>query len=93
MVAAVMVLDLHLPSSHSLKDKRQIIRSIKDKARQKYYVAFGELDFLDKWQMTKIGFAIVNKEPKLITETFEKIKLFIVSDFTVILINESREYL
>ncbi len=51
----VLTLDLHIEHSHSLKDKRQVIRSLKDRLRSKFNVATAEIDHQDSWQRAVVG--------------------------------------
>jgi uncharacterized protein YlxP (DUF503 family) len=51
----VLTLDLRIEHSHSLKDKRQVVRSLKDRLRSKFNVATAELDHQDSWQRAVIG--------------------------------------
>ena len=51
----MLTLDLHIEHSHSLKDKRQVIRSLKDRLRAKFNVAAAEIDHQDSWQRAVIG--------------------------------------
>ena len=57
-VLAVEV-DLRLPDAHSLKDKRQVVRSILDTNRRRYGVAAAEVAHQDHWQRAVLGFAAV----------------------------------
>ena len=57
-----MEVDLHFPQSHSLKDKRAIIRPILDGARHRYRVAASEVGFQDRWQRALLGFAAVGSD-------------------------------
>jgi uncharacterized protein YlxP (DUF503 family) len=52
---AILTLELRIESAQSLKDKRQVVRSVKDKLRAKYNVAVAELDETDLWQRATIG--------------------------------------
>ena len=54
-VVAAGRLRLHLPLSHSLKDKRQVLRSLKDRLRAQFNVAVAELDHSDLWQRATLG--------------------------------------
>ena len=69
MVIGFLSLEFFFPYSRSLKDKRQIVNSFKEKIKKRYNVAVAELDYQDKWQRTQIGFATLNsqhsKEPPL----------------------------
>lgn len=73
MVIGFLLLDIHLPYCHSLKEKRKRLKSIKDRFRNKYNVAFVELDYQDKWQRTGIGIVTLNNEKKVVESLFQKI--------------------
>jgi uncharacterized protein YlxP (DUF503 family) len=45
MPVGLLTLELHLPEAQSLKDKRQVLRSLKDRLRRHFNVAVAELDF------------------------------------------------
>ena len=51
----VLTLELRIEYSHSLKEKRQVVRSLKDRLRSKFNVATAELDGQDSWQHAVIG--------------------------------------
>lgn len=51
--------DLFLPASSSLKDKRQVLRSITTVVRKKFNVAISEVDYQDLWQRSAFGVSCV----------------------------------
>lgn len=51
----VLTLDLHIRHAHSLKDKRHVVRSLKDRLRARFNVATAEIDHQDSWQRAVIG--------------------------------------
>ena len=55
MFVGLLTLELHIAEARSLKDKRQILRSLKDRLRRKFNVAVAELDFQDVWQSATVG--------------------------------------
>ncbi len=55
MPIGLLTLEIHLPEAHSLKDKRQVIRSLKDRLRNQFNVAVAELDHQDLWQRALVG--------------------------------------
>jgi uncharacterized protein YlxP (DUF503 family) len=73
MVIGFLSLEIYLPYSHSLKEKRKIIVSLKDRVKKKYNVAFAELDYQDKWQRSKIGIVTLNNHKTMIESIFQKI--------------------
>jgi len=51
----VLTLELRLENSHSLKDKRHVVKSLKDRLRNKYNVSVAEIDYQDLWQRAAIA--------------------------------------
>ena len=55
MPVGLLTLEIYIPEAHSLKDKRQVLRSLKDRLRGKFNVAIAELDGQDSWQRSVVG--------------------------------------
>jgi uncharacterized protein len=55
MPVGLLTLEIHIPDARSLKDKRQVIRSLKERLRAQFNVAVAELDYQDLWQRSLIG--------------------------------------
>lgn len=55
MPIAHLTLELRIEAAHSLKDKRQAVRSLKDRLRNSFNVAVAETDATDLWQRATIG--------------------------------------
>ena len=60
MPVALLTLELHIEHAHSLKDKRQVVRSLKDKLRVHFNVATAELDSSGLWNRATIGVVSVS---------------------------------
>jgi uncharacterized protein len=56
------VVTLHLPASRSLKDKRQVIRSLTERLRRQFNVAVAEVEEQDTWQTAVLGLAVVSND-------------------------------
>ncbi len=52
---AFLTLELRIEAAHSLKDKRQVVRSLKDKLRASFNVSVAELEVSDLWQRATVG--------------------------------------
>jgi uncharacterized protein YlxP (DUF503 family) len=52
---AYLTLEIRIEAAHSLKDKRQVVRSVKDGLRAHFNVAVAELDSSDAWQRATLG--------------------------------------
>jgi len=58
----VLTMELRLQNSHSLKDKRQVVRSLKDRLRAKFNVAVAEIDCQDLWQRAVLAAVTVSND-------------------------------
>jgi len=56
----VLILELRLEFSHSLKDKRQVVKSLKDRLRGKFNVAVSEIEDQEVWQSSVIAAVTVS---------------------------------
>jgi len=51
----VLTLEIVLPNAHSLKDKRHVVKGLKDRLRSKFNVAVAEIDYQDLWQRALVA--------------------------------------
>jgi uncharacterized protein YlxP (DUF503 family) len=58
MAVVVLTVELHLPFARSLKDKRMILRGVKDRAG-KFNVSVAEIDHHDLWQRAALGIVTI----------------------------------
>jgi uncharacterized protein len=58
----VLTLELRLENSHSLKDKRHVVKSLKDRLRHKFNVAVAEIDYQDLWQRAALAAVTVSSD-------------------------------
>ena len=56
----VLTLELRLQNAHSLKEKRHVVQSLKDRLRHKFNVAVAEIDYQDLWQRAAIAAVTVS---------------------------------
>jgi len=59
MPVGLLTLELHIEHAQSLKDKRQVLRSLKDRLRAKFNVAVAELEYHDTWQRSVVGIVLL----------------------------------
>jgi uncharacterized protein YlxP (DUF503 family) len=58
----VLTLELRLEDSHSLKDKRHVVESLKDRLRHKFNVAVAEIEYQDLWQRAAVAAVTVSSD-------------------------------
>lgn len=91
MVVLVGEVQLHLPESQSLKDKRQVVKSLKERVRNRFNVSIAEVDYLDLWQRCAIGIAVVSTTRAHADEILSNVADFIESDSRAQLLEFTRE--
>ena len=94
MVIGILEIVLYLPESHSLKEKRQIVKSIKDKVHHRFNVAIAETGDLDLWQKARLGVcSLGNDRPQVngrldqVTNFIERLQVAADMDFQIELID------
>ena len=55
MPIAYLTLELRIEGAHSLKDKRQVLRSMKDRLRHSFNISIAEIEVTDLWQRATLG--------------------------------------
>jgi len=57
---ALLTIELFLPQSRSLKDKRRVIKSLKDRLRSRFNLSIAEVEHLETWQRCRLAAALVS---------------------------------
>ncbi len=73
MPVGLLTLEIHLPYSHSLKEKRAVLRKIRDRLRSRFNVAIAELDHLDIWQRATLGIVSISDSQPLLDNVFREV--------------------
>ena len=76
MRLGVLKIDFHVSGSMSLKEKRRVLRHLKDRIRNNFNVSISEVDNHDKWQAATLGIACVANDKKHVNAVLNKIKDF-----------------
>lgn len=58
----VLTLEIHVEHSHSLKEKRHVVKSLKDRLRERFNISVAEIDGLDSWQNSVIAAVTVSND-------------------------------
>lgn len=59
MYVLALEVELRIPGAHSLKDKRQVVKSLLEASRRRFAVSAAEVGAQDTWQRSVLGFAVV----------------------------------
>jgi uncharacterized protein YlxP (DUF503 family) len=74
MPVAVLTLEIRIEHAQSLKDKRQVVRSLKDKLRHHFNVSVAEIDETNLWQRATIGVAAISGSRDLLAQLMQSIE-------------------
>jgi len=88
---AILHLDLHIPQSTSLKEKRRVLLSLKTKLKNKFNVSVAEVGKQDKWQRALLGLSLISGDQKYLRSQVEKIKNLIERVHEVEMLDEDLE--
>ena len=73
MPVGVLTLEIQIPYAHSLKDKRMVLRKMRDRLRARFNVAVAELDHQDVWQRATLGVVSISDSQKLLESVFHQV--------------------
>ena len=74
MPIAFLTLELHIEAAQSLKDKRQVVRSLKDRLRAAFNVSVAELDSSGLWNRATIGVVSVSNSRDYLDGLMKKVE-------------------
>jgi len=72
IVVGLCTIELFIADSHSLKDKRQVLLSLKDRLRQKFNLSVAEVDAQDLWQKAVLALACVANDGRHVNQVLDQ---------------------
>ncbi len=82
---------LQIPQSRSLKTKRQVIKGIKDRLKNRFNISIAEVEDNDLWQRATLGVAVVANDRQFIDQVLENVINYIESNPEVIVVDVQKE--
>lgn len=76
MNIGILQLELEIPGSVSLKEKRGIVKSLKERIRHRFNVSASEVDLHDVWNRAMLGIACVSIDPRSARDTLDNVVRF-----------------
>ena len=74
-IVGLRIFDLHIPGAQSLKEKRYVLRSLKDRlGNGRYNISVAEVGHLDKWQRCELAVATVSGQRKSVERTLDAVR-------------------
>jgi hypothetical protein len=72
MIVGLCTVELFIPDGHSLKGKRQVLLSVKDRLRDKFNVSVAEVGEQDLWQKAVLGIACVANDKTYVNQVLDQ---------------------
>lgn len=73
MTIGVLQIDLLIPGARSLKDKRRVVKSLRERLRNRFNCSVAETDFLELWGRARLSVAVVSAEGRHANEQLNEI--------------------
>lgn len=73
MHIGTLTIVVRMHDTESLKDKRQIIKSVIETTRQKFNISIAEVDDLDQWRKATLGVAFVSNDKQHVNRVLDKV--------------------
>ena len=77
MTVGIARVTLFVSGSHSLKDKRAVVRRVKDLVKQKFNVSIAEVGAGDLWQRAVLGLSLVGNERRFVESALDEVLAFV----------------
>ncbi|HEX6951134.1 MAG TPA: DUF503 domain-containing protein [Nitrospira sp.] len=72
VIVGLCTIELFIADSQSLKDKRQVLLSLKDRLRQKFNLSVAEVDAQDLWQKAVLALACVSNDGRYVNQILDQ---------------------
>lgn len=72
MIVGLCTVELFIPDGHSLKEKRQVLQSLKSRLRDKFNVSVAEVGDQELWQQAILGLACVANESSHVNQVLDQ---------------------
>ncbi len=79
MHVGVCKIHFRLPENSSLKGKRQVVKSIIARIRNKFNVSVAEVDNLDRWQLATLGICCISNDSRYTNEILSRVVTFVIN--------------
>ena len=93
MIIGSCMVEIMIHDANSLKDKRQVVKSIIGKLKSRFNISVAEVDLNEKWRRSVIGFACVTNDTVHANKQISNVLKFIENDTRVEIIDEMIEIL
>jgi uncharacterized protein len=91
-IVGVIVWELEILGCHSLKEKRRVVKSLKDRLQARFKVSAAETAHQELWQRAQIGAAVVSAEQRHAADVIDAMDRLVTGEMRVRVISAQRSY-
>ena len=93
MTVGTLRIEFLVAGASSLKDKRRVVKGLKDRLRHRFNVSVAEVEFQELWQRSAVGVAAVGTDGAFVAEVLEKVLALVRRDRSIQLLRHDIETL
>jgi uncharacterized protein YlxP (DUF503 family) len=93
MIVSVALFEIHIPYAQSLKDKRMVVKSLRDKLRHRFEISAGEVGLHDVHQRARLGLSFVSIDDASADGMLDRVLAFVETNSDATLIGWTSEKL
>lgn len=93
MNVGLCIVEIHLAATHSLKEKRRVLRRLKDRLHGRFNVSVAEIDHQDLWQRATLGIVAIAQAREPLELCFGQVRSIVESEIAGDLMSFEVEYL
>ena len=93
MTVGLLQVEVHLPLAQSLKDKRSVLKSLRDQLRGRFNVSVAEVEPNEKWQRAVIGVSTLGEDRAYVEGLLKQVTEWLRATRVVELIRVDEDYL
>jgi len=93
VIVAVVSWDLTLPTAGSLKEKRMVVRSLKDRLRKHFNVSVAETAYQELWGRTRLTVALVASDASNVDSMLDRMDRLVEGEARAVIVGVEREIL
>jgi uncharacterized protein YlxP (DUF503 family) len=92
VVVGVIIWELEVLGAQSLKDKRRVVKSVKERLQSRFRVSAAETNYQDLWQRAELAAAVVAGEQAQVTDVLDSMDRLVTGDVRARVISARRSY-
>ncbi len=87
MIVGIVEMEIYIYEVNSLKEKRQVVKSLIERLKNKHNISIAEIGDLELWNKLVLGISVVSNSKLIVEKSIESIRSFVENDHRVEIVN------